>query len=106
MPAPKRQRIEKTNASDDDEDEDVEFEDVHTHAAFQAAATPPSGDLELTLTKETRISLVNPLNKKQGPSKIERQIRISTHCIGMCNSYCGMIGSGMGGYAMRGSNRY
>ena len=81
VPAPKRQRIEKTNASDDDEDEDVEFEDVHTHAAFRAAATPPSGDLELTLTKETRISLVNPLNKKQGPSKIERQIRISTHCM-------------------------
>ena len=50
-------------------------------AAPKAAAPPPSGDLELTLTKETRISLVNPHNKKQGPSKIERQIRISTHCM-------------------------
>ncbi len=81
VPAPKRQRIENNTASDDDEDEDVEFEDIHTHPAAKSAAPPPSGDLELTLTKETRISLVNPHNKKQGPSKIERQIRISTHCM-------------------------
>jgi len=80
VPAPKRQRIEKSNVSDDD-DEELEFEDVHTHAAPRAAAPLPSGDLELTLTKDTRISLVNPHNKKQGPSKIERQIRISTHCM-------------------------
>jgi xeroderma pigmentosum group C-complementing protein len=81
VPAPKRQRTENTKASDEDEDDDVEFEDVHTHAPPKAVAPPPSGDLELTLTKETRISLVNPHNKKQGPSKIERQIRISTHCM-------------------------
>jgi xeroderma pigmentosum group C-complementing protein len=81
VPTPKRQRIQNAKASDDEEDEDIEFEDVHTHTAPKAAAPPLSGDLDLTLTKETRISLVNPHNKKQGPSKIERQIRISTHCM-------------------------
>jgi xeroderma pigmentosum group C-complementing protein len=81
VPAPKRQRIQTSNDSDDEEDDDIEFEDVHTHAEPKAPAPPPSGDLELTLTKERRISLVNPHNKKQGPSKIERQIRVSTHCM-------------------------
>jgi xeroderma pigmentosum group C-complementing protein len=81
VPVAKRQKTVKTAVSDDDEDEDVEFEDIKPHAASTFAAPPPSGDLDLTLTKETRISLTNPHNKKQGPSKIERQIRVSTHCM-------------------------
>jgi xeroderma pigmentosum group C-complementing protein len=63
----------------DDEDEDMEFEDVETNVAPAPSAHLPTGDLELTLTKETRISLTNPLGTKKGPSKIERGIRISTH---------------------------
>jgi xeroderma pigmentosum group C-complementing protein len=68
---------------DEDEDEDIEFEDVQTHAAPPPSASAPalSGDLELTLRKDTRISLTNPHGTKKGPSKIERGIRIATHQI-------------------------
>jgi xeroderma pigmentosum group C-complementing protein len=79
VPASKRQKTH-TNLPSEDEDEDIEFEDVATHGtSVLVAAPPPSGDLDLTLTKETRISIVNPLGKKQGPSKIERGIRVATH---------------------------
>ncbi|KAG9237803.1 putative DNA repair protein rhp42 [Amylocarpus encephaloides] len=60
-----------------DSDEDIEFEDVETAPA--PSGPVPSGDLELTLRKDNRISLVNASGTKRGPSKIERQIRISTH---------------------------
>jgi xeroderma pigmentosum group C-complementing protein len=70
---------EKTEEASDDEDEDIEFEDVQTHAAPVPSGPAPSGDLELTLRKDTRISLTNPLGTKKGPSKIERGIRIATH---------------------------
>jgi xeroderma pigmentosum group C-complementing protein len=76
VPIVKRQ---KTDEGSEDEDEDIEFEDVDTSAAPGPSAPPPSGDLELTLTKDTRVSITNPFGTKKGPSKIERQIRISTH---------------------------
>ncbi|CCU74662.1 DNA repair protein Rad4 [Blumeria hordei DH14] len=63
----------------DDEDEDIEFEEVETSAATKPSYLIPTGDLELTLTKDTRISITNPLGNKKAPSKIERMIRISTH---------------------------
>jgi xeroderma pigmentosum group C-complementing protein len=66
---------------DSDDDEDIEFEDVQTYAAPGLSAPLPSGDLELTLRKDTRVSLTNPLGTKKGPSKIERGIRIATHQI-------------------------
>ena len=75
VPNAKRQ---KTDEGSDDEDEDVEFEDVETNPA-PAPSGLPSGDLELTLTKDTRVSITNPFGTKKGPSKIERQIRMSTH---------------------------
>ncbi|KIN00420.1 hypothetical protein OIDMADRAFT_104333 [Oidiodendron maius Zn] len=75
VPAPKRQKA--NDASDDDED--IEFEDIQTHAAAETSAPLPSGDLELTLRKDTRVSLTNPLGTKKGPSKIERGIRVATH---------------------------
>ncbi|RFU29045.1 hypothetical protein B7463_g7287, partial [Scytalidium lignicola] len=69
-----------TSSSSSSSDEDIEFEDVQTFVAPPLpSAPPPSGDLELTLTKETRVSLTNPLGTKKGPSKIERQIRVATH---------------------------
>jgi xeroderma pigmentosum group C-complementing protein len=76
VPNAKRQ---KTEEASDDEDEDIEFEDVHTHSAPGPSGPEPSGDLELTLRKDTRISLTNPLGTKKGPSKIERGIRNATH---------------------------
>ncbi|KAI9736396.1 MAG: hypothetical protein M1818_006129 [Claussenomyces sp. TS43310] len=81
IPNFKRQKTQEAERpeEDEDEDEDIEFEDVHTHLVPASAAPPPSGDLDLTLTKETRISVVNPHGKKQGPSKIERGIRVATH---------------------------
>jgi xeroderma pigmentosum group C-complementing protein len=75
VPTAKRQR--SNDASEDDED--IEFEDVQTHRESGPSAPPPSGDLELTLRKDTRVSLTNPLGTKKGPSKIERGIRIATH---------------------------
>jgi len=74
VPAVKRQKT-----TDDSEDDDIEFEDVETPTLPGPSAPPPSGDLELTLRKDTRISLTNPLGTKKGPSKIERGIRIATH---------------------------
>ncbi len=73
VPNAKRQEI------DEDSDEDMEFEDVETYAAPGPSAPAPSGDLELTLTKNPRISLTNPYGTKKGPSKIERLVRVATH---------------------------
>lgn len=65
-----------------DEEEEEEWEDVMNTIATPST-TPiagPSGVLELTLDKSARIgSITNPHDKKKGPSKIERQIRVSTH---------------------------
>lgn len=77
----KGRTAEHPDAPDDEDDEDIEFEDIATYTPIVSEAPEPSGDLTLTLTKETRISLTNPHNKKQGPSKIERQIRVATHCM-------------------------
>ncbi|KAK4161012.1 Rad4 transglutaminase-like domain-containing protein [Cladorrhinum sp. PSN259] len=81
VPATKRQKVEDEVAgSDDDEDEDIEFEDVETPHTVYTEAPMPTGNLELTLIRDTRISLANALGKK-GPSKLERKIRIATHCV-------------------------
>lgn len=83
VPAAKRQKIEgpaEEDGGDDDDDEDIEFEDVETPQVEFPDIPVPSGDLELTLIPDTRISLVNALGKK-GPSKLERQIRTATHCV-------------------------
>jgi xeroderma pigmentosum group C-complementing protein len=77
VPALKRQRTNEAA----EEDEDIEFEDIQTYAPPGPSAPLPSGDLELTLRKDTRVSLTNPLGTKKGPSKIERGIRIATHQI-------------------------
>ena len=73
VPSAKRQKVEE------DSDEDVEFEDVPAHSVPVPSGPSPSGDLELTLRRDTRISLTNPHGTKKGPSKIEREIRIQTH---------------------------
>lgn len=78
VPDSKRQKTEgDPDDNDDDDDEDIEFEDV----AMPAQKAPErSGDLELTLRRDNRISLTAAFGKK-GPSKVERKIRVATHCL-------------------------
>ena len=71
----KRQKV----VHNEDADDEVDWEDA---MQANAAARVPPGDLEITLNKGVQIgSLTNPHDKKKGPSKIERQIRTSTHCM-------------------------
>lgn len=64
---------------DEDEDEDVEFEDV-VAPKMEPDDTPiATGDLELTLVRDDRISLTNLFGDKRGPSKRERLVRNATH---------------------------
>ncbi|KAG7116584.1 DNA repair protein rhp42 like [Verticillium longisporum] len=63
-------------SGDDDEDEDdddIEFEDVPAPRTSMLDTSVGTGDLELTLHRDTRISLTNPFGDKKGPSKIERR---------------------------------
>jgi xeroderma pigmentosum group C-complementing protein len=72
-------------ASDEseDEEEDIDWEDAidaKSSAVTPTVAVPELQDLELTLDQnETHVS--DLLDGKKGPSKIERQIRIQTHCM-------------------------
>jgi xeroderma pigmentosum group C-complementing protein len=73
-------RIKITHHEERDEDE-VEWEDAMypTATPCQSIAAGESGDLELTLDKNAHVSPATNPHKRKGPSKIERQIRISTH---------------------------
>ncbi|KAK0511428.1 hypothetical protein JMJ35_006001 [Cladonia borealis] len=79
-PSPKRRKV----VHEEEEDDEVEWED-----AVQAGVTPPEStpaaqieDLELTLDKNTHmVSLTDLLKQKKGPSKLERKIRVGTHCM-------------------------
>ncbi|BDD56162.1 hypothetical protein MPDQ_000974 [Monascus purpureus] len=74
----------KGGQDDGDEIDDIDWEDAMetttaTPTAFLTPANEPQ-DLELTLNKnEAHIS--DLLDGKKGPTKIERQIRIQTHCM-------------------------
>ncbi|EHA54886.1 hypothetical protein MGG_01699 [Pyricularia oryzae 70-15] len=63
----------------DDDDDDIEFEDVQASLAPFAEEAAPSGDLELTLDLDGRISLTNEYGNKKGPSKRERITRNAVH---------------------------
>ncbi|MCJ1452129.1 hypothetical protein MMC28_002471 [Mycoblastus sanguinarius] len=80
LPAPSSK---KRKIAHDEDDDEIDWEDaIHPGATPPTGTAPsPSGDLELTLQKSALIgSLTNPHDKKKGPSKIERQIRVSAHC--------------------------
>ncbi|KAI0380128.1 Rad4-domain-containing protein [Hypomontagnella monticulosa] len=77
VPAAKRQKIGPDPESS--EDEDMEFEDVPSHEP-QQPNPELEGDLELTLYQGNHVPLTSELGKK-GPSKKEKAIRISTHCM-------------------------
>ncbi|KAH8173470.1 rad4 transglutaminase-like domain-containing protein [Sarocladium implicatum] len=76
VPPPKRQK----NSESEDED-DLEFEDVEAPAAPAPEGPVPTGDLELTLHRDTRVSLINPFGEKKGPTKRERKVRNAAHCL-------------------------
>lgn len=78
VPPPKRRKVEPEPS--EDEDEEVEFEDVQNFHFDVDEAPLPTGDLQLNLNRDNRISLENKFDKK-GPSKRERKVRISTHCV-------------------------
>ncbi|MCJ1401842.1 hypothetical protein MMC11_005059 [Xylographa trunciseda] len=80
LPQPKQ----RNEFHHDEDDEEVDWEDA-IRPEVSTPVTPsagPSGDLELTISKDYRPgSPLVPHDKKKGPSKIERQIRIATHCM-------------------------
>jgi xeroderma pigmentosum group C-complementing protein len=79
VPIAKQQKTQ--DADEDDEEDDIEFEDVEAPQQPMPDVPVPSGDLELTLIRDTRISLTNPFGDKKGPSKRERKVRNATHCV-------------------------
>lgn len=80
---PQPARVAESDDEEDDEDDDIDWEDAidpKTTATTPSLAGPELQDLELTLDKnEAHVS--DLLDGKKGPTKIERQIRIQSHCI-------------------------
>lgn len=67
--------------SDEYIEDEVDWEDAIYTGPFNHSVEP-SGDLELILDKRAYVeSLTDVRNKKKGHSKIEKQIRISAHCM-------------------------
>ncbi|KAI3322100.1 Rad4-domain-containing protein [Xylariaceae sp. AK1471] len=80
VPTAKRQKASYDADDSGDDDEDMEFEDVPS-LEQQNEPEPELHDLELTWYEDNRaIPLASELGKK-GPSKKQKAIRISTHCI-------------------------
>ena len=80
--SPPKSKRRKTAHHEEEEEDEVDWEDVihPTVTPSTSAAAGPSGDLELTLDKSVPISsMTNPHDKKKGPSKVERRIRMSSH---------------------------
>lgn len=75
VPLPKQQKAEESAADDDD----MEFEDVAAPSVPVVDAPITSGDLELTLYRDTRMSLTNQYGDKKGPTKREKKVRNATH---------------------------
>lgn len=71
----------KADEPSDDDDDDIEFEDVPHVASAVPEGPEPSGDLELTLYRDPHVSYEDALGDKKGPTKRERRIRITTHCV-------------------------
>ena len=77
-PSAKKRKIEQDEAEDD-----IDWEDALQEEAdpTQKEAPEPSGDLLLNLGGGAPIDSTFSSDKKKGPSKIERQIRTTTHCM-------------------------
>ena len=79
-PSSKRRKV----VHEEEEDDQVEWEDAVQTGVTPSESTPAAqiGDLELTLDKNTHmVSLTDLLKQKKGPSKLERKIRVATHCM-------------------------
>ncbi|KAI4163371.1 MAG: hypothetical protein LQ342_003106 [Letrouitia transgressa] len=80
-PSPKRRKPNK----DDQDDDDIDWEDVVAGEEVPVSlrnGPVATGDLEITFNKDNSIgTFSSALDKKKGPSKIERQIRVATHCM-------------------------
>ena len=75
-------RIPRKGTHDREDEEEVDWEDAMGAGVSSAkAAHDSTGDLELTLDAGNKGLSFTHGDKKKGPSKIERQIRISTHCM-------------------------
>ncbi|KAJ9136467.1 DNA repair protein rhp42 [Pleurostoma richardsiae] len=72
---------EKDDDDEDEEDEDIEFEDVPSAYVPPTEAPVISGDLTITLSRDTGINFDELLADKKGPSKQDRQRRIASHCL-------------------------
>ncbi|KAJ5732066.1 Rad4 beta-hairpin domain 1 [Penicillium malachiteum] len=74
--------LEDSDDEDEDSDDEIDWEDAIdiNSAETPTLAAPEYKDLELTLDRNDAPieSLVDP---KKGPTKIERQIRIQSHCM-------------------------
>jgi len=81
----KRGKAKATSKHQDTDDEEMDWEHVmSTHDSSIVSTKPPSisGDLELTLNALPAPGPERALpNGKKGPTKIERQVRLSTHCM-------------------------
>ena len=77
-PNAKKRKIEHDEGDDEIDWEDAMQDDAQTALAEKSG---PSDDLVLTLGGPDPTATAIRLDKKKGPSKIERQIRTATHCM-------------------------
>ncbi|KAK2068364.1 hypothetical protein P8C59_003004 [Phyllachora maydis] len=84
QPGPSSQERKRPARDDDDDDDEagLVFEDVPAPAGSAGADVAPLvlRDLQLDLTKDTRLALDNVLGRR-GPTKLERRVRVATHCL-------------------------
>ncbi|KAH0555873.1 hypothetical protein GP486_006180 [Trichoglossum hirsutum] len=73
-----RRRIQEAEEDGEGDDDEVDWEDAVGGVTSVTHGGEPSGDLELILEKNSRLPL-DAGNKKKGPSKIQRHMRIQTH---------------------------
>lgn len=69
----------ETAGSSDEDDEEIEFEDVEAPPVSGIDAPEPTGDLELTLNRDTRVSLTASMGDKRGLTKREKKVRSAAH---------------------------
>lgn len=79
------QKVGLTDRSEDENDEDLGWEDaMHADAVRQEKFSEDRpGDIILDLKPDAHAHFIssNPYDKKKGPTKVERQIRVATHCM-------------------------
>lgn len=74
---------ENENSENDEDEDDIDWEDAMETSPSKGVSSgaTPVQDLELTLDPTSGVPTMSLLDSKKGPSKIEREIRINTHCV-------------------------